>query len=205
MKSIFLFISLLFGLMLPFSALAQTTTDIPFDTINWVFPGNYKITEFEGKEALLIMQNGTVFKYGAKAYLKDYKFSDGIIEFDFYSPHDDFTFLGFFFRFTTHNDEDRYELFFFQPTRTSYLPVNNGIIHLSCYDDGIYKRAGNIEPQVWHHIRAEIDGPHVVVYMDDEENITINNLGRGLSKGSIGLWAGETTSRCYFANFKVTQ
>ena len=211
MKTILTFMTMSLAFVLPSSILAQITTDYEFDTINWVLPENYQIVEYEGENALLIEQSANVFKTGAMAYLKDYEFSDGIIEFDMFTETRTLIFIGFPFRLTTHNEENRYELFFFLPFvintigTVQYMPVNNGTIYLQHYSDDIYKEAGDVPANQWNHVRAEIEGPRAVVYVNDEEIMRVNNLGRGLSKGSIGVWAGDTSPKCYFANFSVTQ
>lgn len=210
-KSILLFFTFFLGIALASSTIAQTVTDIEFDTVNWVLPENYQILEFEGENALLIDKPGEIFESGSKVYLKDYEFSDGIIEFDFYIPVRQLRLIGFFFRLTTHNEEDRYELFFFRPNlintlgTVQYMPINNEKVHFSTYADDIYQGTGNIEPNIWHHVKAEVKGPHATVYVNDDEVMTVNNLGRGLSKGTIGVWLGETSPKVYFANFKVTK
>lgn len=210
MRSILLFIIMLFGVVLPTNTRAQTITSFDFDTINWDLPENYQIVEFEGENALMLERTGDIFKSGSGAYLKGYEFSDGIIEFDLYCPERANTFVGFMFRLTNYNEEDRYELFIFRPFMVNtlgtvqYLPVNNGAIHSTTYVDDVFQGIGDVVPNIWNHVKAEIEGPRAVVYVNDEEVITVNNLGRGLSGGSIGVWLGDTTPRCYFANFSVT-
>ena len=210
MKLILLFITMLFSVVSSTDIPAQTISTFDFDTLNWVLPENYQIVEFEGENALLIERSADVFRRGTKAYLKDYEFSDGIIEYDLFCPQRDFIFIGLCFRLTNYNDEDRYELFFFRPNvintlgTVQYIPVNNGTVHLSTYADDIFQGIGDISSNIWHHVKAEISGPHAVIYVDDTEVMTVNNLGRGLSRGSIGVWVGETTPKCYFANFTVT-
>ena len=212
MKTIFLCITLLSAIMLTYNIKAQTTTNFGFDTINWVLPENYQITEFDGNQTLLIEKTET-YEYNNKnsyAYLKNYEFSDGIIEFDLYCPREDVAYVGFIFRFSQHKDEDRYELLYFRPfmsgTRgaVQYFPVNNGIARFQYYEDGAFLSTGNIPYDQWNHIKAEIEGPHAVIYVNGTKVMTINRLGRGMSKGSIGVWMDNTTPKCYFANLKVT-
>lgn len=201
------------GIALTGTTAAQTVTDIPFDTLNWVLPENYQLTEFEGKQTLLIEKTATYEFYhrDSYAYLKDYDFSDGIIEFDFYSSQGDIAYVGFIFRFNRHKEEDRYELFYFRPFMSKslgavqYFPVNNKTATFAYYSDNVYQSTATVPYNAWNHVKAEIKGPRAVVSINDTEVMTVNNLGRGLSKGSIGVWMENTTPKCYFADLKVTR
>jgi len=207
MKSILLFITMFLAIMSAYDIMAQTTTNFEFDTVNWVLPDKYQITAFEGNQAFLIEKTAS----DSYAYLKDYNFSDGIIEFDLYCPQIDVAYIGFLFRLNQHKEENRFELFYFRPFMSNslgavqYIPVNNGIAYFQYYTDNVYQSTGNIPYNVWNHVKAEIEGPRAVVYVNDKEVMTVNNLGRGLSKGSIGVWMDSTTPKCYYANFKVTK
>lgn len=191
-----------------FGGIVIAQTLIEFDTATWFLPENYQIIEFEGKQALLIENSGdnSIDPY---AYVKDYDFTDGTIEFDLFCPQSYPAYIGFLFRLNRHNEEDRYELFYFRPFTTStgaiqYIPVNNGIAAFQYYTDAVYQASGKIPTSRWVKVRAEIEGPRAVVYVDDTELMTVNNLGRGLSKGSVGVWMDSTTPKCYFANFTIT-
>ncbi len=206
MKTILSLIMMFLAIMLTFSITAQTITTFEFDTINWVLPENYQIGEFEGKQALLIENIDNPDARDPYAYLKDYEFSDGIIEFDLFSP-DNYAYIGFLFRLNQHNGEDRFELFYFRPFESSiqYIPVNNGVAIWQYYTDYVYKSSGKTPYNEWAHIKAEINGPKAVVFLNDQEVMTVNNLGRGMSKGSVGIWMDCTTPKCYYANFKITK
>jgi hypothetical protein len=209
MKTILLFITVFMGIAFTRTTNAQTVTEIDFDTINWVLPDNYQITEFQGNQALLIEGTGDNGS-DPYAYLKDYVFSDGIIEFDLFCPPSDVEYVGFIFRLNQHKEEDRYELFYFRPFMSGsvgavqYIPVNNGEALFQYYTDNIYQSGGNIPLNKWNHVKAEVEGPRAIVYVNDKEVMTVNNLGRGLSNGSIGFWKDSTTPKCYYANLKVT-
>ena len=212
-KLILSFITMFLCTALAHTTIAQTVENIEFDTVNWVLPEKYQITKFDGKQTLLIEKAGTYTYYyrSSYAYLKDYDFSDGIIEFDLYCPLSDEAYIGFLFRLNQYNGEDRYELFYFRPFMLNsmgavqYFPVNNKTATFQYYTDIVYQSAGNIPYNKWNHVKADIQGPRAVVYVNDIAVITVNNLGRGLSKGSIGVWMENSTPKCYFANFKVTR
>lgn len=208
MKSILSFITMFLAILLADGIKAQTVTDFEFDTINWVLPDNYQIAEFQGKQALLIQKTASDTS-DFYAYLKNYDFSDGIIEFDFYPEY--YSYIGFLFRLNQHKGEDRFELFYFRPFQTNsvgavqYIPVNNGTAYFQYYIDNVYQSTGNIPFKQWNHVKAEIEGPRAIVYVNDKVVMTVNNLGRGLSKGSVGVWKSIETQKCYYANFKITK
>jgi len=74
-----------------------------------------------------------------------------------------------------------------------YIPVTMELHLFQYYTDNVYQSAGNIPWNAWIHVKAEIEGPRVIVYVNDIAVMTVNNLGRGLSKGSIGVWMDSTT------------
>ena len=193
--------------------MAQTFEHFEFDTTTWVFPEKYQIVEFEGKHSLLLERSSFNDYSGYCAYLKGYDFSDGIIEFDLFCPEITPVFssgVGFVFRLTTYNEENRYEVFYFRTHLSNamrsvqYMPVNNGTINWTNYVDFVYNSIGDIPSNEWVHIKAEIEGPRAVVYVNDKEVMTVNNLGRGLSDGSAGVWLGNTV-KCYYTDFKVAK
>lgn len=210
MKSVLLFINLLFSIVLSYSTIAQTVTNIDFNTANWVLPEKYQIVEFEEKQSLLLERTDVDDFACYLAYLKDYEFTNGIIEFDLFCPQDNRAFFGFLFRLNTYNEEDRYELFYFrahisnQIRSVQYMPVNNGFEHWPDYLDFVYNSIGEIPCNEWIHVKADIEGPRAIVYVNDKEVMTVDNLGRGLSSGSVGVWLGNTP-KCYYADFKVTK
>lgn len=211
MKTTLLSIVMLLCLVFYTNTQAQTTTTFEFDTQIWVLPEDYHILEFEGKESLLIENDSKNSPHGYFAYLKDYDFSDGIIEFDLFSPQNYPSYVGFLFRLNQSGTENRYELFYFRPFMSGssgavqYLPVNNGLVNWSDYTDAIYKSSAKISWNEWIHVKAEVKGPVATVFINDQEVMKVNNLGRGLSGGSVGLILLPDTQKCYYANFKITK
>ncbi len=190
---------------------AQTTTNFEFDTLIWNLPEKYQILEYEGKQSLLIELTPERYSRGYCAYLKDYEFSDGIIEFDMFCPQNYPSYIGFVFRLTRHMEENRHELFYFRPFMSNsmgaiqYIPVHNGYVNWPSYADNVYKSAGYIPWNEWIHVKADIEGPKATVFINDTEVMTVENLGRGLSKGSVGVILLSDTPKCYFANFTVSK
>ena len=202
-------ILILFIIRLTVMVQAQTVTNFEFNTDNWIFPEKYQIVEFQGKQSLLIERTADDAFKGYYATVKEFDFESGIIEFDLFCPQMEGSYVGFLFRLTTNEEEDRYELFYFCPFQTNeigavqYMPVNNGVINWPDYDHDVYKSDGDIPWNEWVHVKADINGPRATVYVNNQLVMMVPNLARGRSNGKIGLWLGNTP-KCYYANFKVT-
>ncbi len=200
---IFLFISLTVLLK------AQTVENFEFNTENWILPENYQITEFQGKQSLLIERTADDSLKGYYAIVKKFNIKDGIIEFDMFCPQQDSTYAGFLFRLTNYNEEDRYELFYLNPSKSNdtgavqYMPVNNEVINWPDYDHDVYKSDGDIPWNEWVHVKADINGPKATVSVNDEVVMTVSNLARGRTVGKVGLWLGNS-KKCYYSSFKMT-
>ena len=188
---------------------AQTVQDFEFDTINWNLPKNSQIVNFQGEQSLLIEKTSNDSLKGYYATVKKWNFKDGVIEFDIFCPQQDSSHIGFLFRLTNYNEEDRYELFYFNPSESDdtgavqYMPVNNDVINWPDYDHNAYKSDGEIPWNEWIQIKANIKGPKATIMVNDNTVMTVFNLARGNTVGKVGLWIGNTP-KCYFSNFKMT-
>lgn len=190
-------------------AQAQTVADFEFDSVNWILPEKSQIVEFQGKQSLLIERTADDSLKGYYATVKTFNFKDGVIEFDMFCPQKDNSYVGFLFRLTNYNEDDRYELFYFRPFQTNeigavqYMPVNNGAINWPDYNHDAYKSDGDIPWNEWVHVKANIKDSKATVYVNDNVVMTVSNLARGRTVGKVGLWLGNTT-QCYYSNFKMT-
>jgi len=202
-------ILLLLFISLTVIAQAQTVVNFEFDTNTWILPEKNQIVEFKGEQSLLIERTADDSLKGYYATVKRFNFKDGVIEFDMFCPQKDSSYVGFLFRLTNYNEEDRYELFYFRPFQTNeigavqYMPVNNGAINWPDYNHDAYKSDGDIPWNEWIHVKADINGPKATVYVNDSVVMTVSNLARGRTVGKVGLWLGNTT-QCYYSNFKMT-
>jgi hypothetical protein len=67
----------------------SATFSIPPDSARWHLHGTAKVTEYQGRNAVLID--------GGLAILKDFKMRDGVLDVDVSTPAD-YGFFGFYFR-----------------------------------------------------------------------------------------------------------
>lgn len=188
---------------------AQTVQSFEFNADNWILPEGSQVLEFQGKQSLMLERTADDSLKGYYATVKTFDFMDGIIEFDMFNPQLDSTYAGFLFRLSNYSEEDRYELFYFDPSLSNdtgavqYMPVNNNVINWPDFDHDVYKSKGYIPWNEWMHVKAEIEGCTASVYVNDEMVMTVPNLARGRTVGKVGLWLGNSPG-CYFSDFSMT-
>lgn len=137
------------------------------------------------------------------AFLKDAVFEDGVIEVDIAAPTLR-SFVGIVFRFE--NSED-HEIVYFRPHKSGlddavqYTPSFNGAACWQLYSGQGFTTAVHFPLQQWVHVRIEISGLGGRVFFNNAEKpvLVINDLKRGYSRGSVGLWAGANGG--HFSNF----
>ncbi len=202
-------IIILLALNLFAPASAQTIQSFEFNTENWIMPAESRLIEFQGKQSLLIEKLDEDSSKGCYAILKKFDFKDGTIEYDMFLLEEQVNNAGFLFRLTNYHEEDRYELFYFnpydsqQPGVVQYMPVNNGAINYAEFDHDAYQSHKIIPWNEWITVKALISGPQTTVYINEEQYMTVPNLARGRSVGKAGLWLGNAP-KCLYANFKMT-
>ncbi|MCZ6899504.1 MAG: DUF1080 domain-containing protein [Bacteroidetes bacterium] len=171
---------------------------IPFDDPQWEINAEGSLLEdFQGKPSLYL-RNG-------QAYLKDFEFTNGIIEFDLYiTPRRGFP--GVMFRW---QDQDNFEEFYMRPHQTGnpdanqYTPVFNKLAGWQLYYGGAYSKAYRYKMDQWTHVKLVVSGTRAEVYIDDMEKplLHIPELKRPLQAGSVGL--KSFISPMHFANFTI--
>lgn len=137
------------------------------------------------------------------AFLKDVVFEDGVIEVDIAAPTLR-SFVGMVFRFE--NTED-HEIVYFRPHKSGledavqYTPSFNGAACWQLYSGRGFTTAVDFPLKQWVHVRIEISGTGGKVYFNNAEKplLVIEDLKRGYSRGSVGLWAGANGG--HFSNF----
>lgn len=157
----------------------------PSDGANAVFE------KFQGKETLVL--NGRVI-------VKNQNFSNGIISVDVYA-NTARSFAGIIFRQQEGSREEVYMRLHksTQVDALQYTPVFNGETNWQLYN----KHQANIEFKTkgWNKLRIEINNKTAVVYVNNENVLTINNLRTDNMNGDIGLFALFNNR---FSNFSVT-
>ena len=140
-----------------------------------------------------------------QAYLKDFEFTNGIIEFDLYiTPRRGFP--GVMFRW---QDQDNFEEFYMRPHQTGnpdanqYTPVFNKLAGWQLYYGNAYSKAYRYKMDQWTHVKLVVSGTRAEVYIDDMEKplLHIPELKRPLQAGSVGL--KSFISPMHFANFTI--
>jgi hypothetical protein len=137
------------------------------------------------------------------AFLKGAEFEDGVIEVDIAAPTKR-SFVGVVFRFES---EDEHEIVYFRPHKSGledavqYTPSFNGAACWQLYSGRGYTAAAEIPRERWVRVRIEIKGLTGKVFFNDapEPVLVIEDLKRGHSRGTVGLWAGANGG--HFSNF----
>jgi hypothetical protein len=137
------------------------------------------------------------------AFLKDVVFEDGVIEVDIAAPTLR-SFVGVVFRFE--NPED-HEIVYFRPHKSGledavqYTPSFHGAACWQLYSGKGFTTAVDFPLKQWVHLRIEISGLGGRVYLNnaDKPVLVMEDLKRGYSRGSVGLWAGANGG--HFTNF----
>lgn len=182
------------------SVLILSTTShsqtVPFDTDRWqVKDPQARVEDHLGRKSLYI-------KSGF-AFLKDVVLEDGVIEVDI-APPNKRSFMGIVFRF---ENEDDHEIVYFRPHKSGledavqYTPSFYGEAAWQLYSGKGFTNAVEIPREQWSHIRIEISGLGGKVFFgnSDKPALVIEDLKRGHSRGTVGLWGGANGG--HFSNF----
>jgi hypothetical protein len=180
-------------LILSVTAHSQT---VPFDSDRWqVKDPKARVEEHLGRKSLYV-QSGF-------AFLKDVAFEDGVIEVDI-APPKQRSFMGIVFRFES---DDDHEIVYFRPHKSGledavqYTPSFNGGAAWQLYSNKGFTSAVEIPNERWSHVRIEISGLGGKVFFNDSDKpvLVIEDLKRGYSRGTVGIWGGASGG--HFANF----
>ncbi len=166
-----------------------------------------EIIEYKGKKAIRIEPE----KGERIAYFKDLEFVNGIIELDIAAiPY----YTGIVFRVRSPHI---YEGIYFRPQNSRHSdPVRRG--HTVQYIANPrytwyylrekfpekYEAAVDIAPDEWFHVKVVVSGREAKVFVNEAESpcLVVEDLKHGLSKGSVGVWCGNTSGGT-FANLTV--
>ena len=193
-----------YGLFLLFLAPTPVISqvEVEFCGVSWIVRGEVRTGQKLGREALLIRSG--------LAILSGVEFENGTIEYDV-AVSGERSFLGVAFRFDT--TAGTYEDFYLRPHQTGrpdatqYTPVYHGVSAWQLYPE--YNTSLNIPRDEWIHIRLEIAGSRMEVYVNsmDEPLIVIDRLRLGRTQGAVALKAilGANTDAypSAFSNFSI--
>ncbi|MHC4124185.1 MAG: LamG domain-containing protein [Planctomycetota bacterium] len=195
-KKIGLVYLILFLLVVGTDVNAETEV-VDFESDKWVIedPAG-KVTDYLGRKSLYLKKG--------RAYLKDVKFENGIVEVDM-ACEKGLDFPAIDFRVQS---KDNYEHFYIRPHKSKkadalqYTPVFNGLSSWQLYSGEGFTAKAELPTKSWIHIKLEISGTQGRVYLNDANKpaLMISELKHGKSKGTIALegFGGKT----YFSNFK---
>ncbi|HYO90456.1 MAG TPA: hypothetical protein VEQ40_02425 [Pyrinomonadaceae bacterium] len=177
-------------------ASSQASTGVEFDSGRWQINNpKAKVEERLGRKSLHL-PNGF-------AFLKDVVLENGVIEVDIAAPNLR-SFVGIVFRF---ENEDEHEIVYFRPHKSGledavqYTPSFNGSACWQLYSGKGFTTAVDFPREQWVHARIEVSGLGAKVYLNNSEKPTlvVEDLKRGHSRGTIGLWSGANGG--HFSNF----
>lgn len=175
---------------------SQEATSADFDTDRW------QITDTKARKEDHLGRKSLYLRSGY-ASLKDVVFEDGVIEVDIAAPNLA-SFVGIVFRFENAGD---HEIVYFRPHKSGledavqYTPSFNGAASWQLYSGPGFTAAVEIPKERWVHARIEISGLGGKVFFNNSDKpvLVIEDLKRGHSRGSVGLWGGANGG--HFSNF----
>jgi hypothetical protein len=163
--------------------------------------------DFEDFDKTVGYTPGTVF-------VKDLTFHNGTIEADLVGPiaPSGRTFIGIAFRIDPKNPK-QHELVYFRPFNSGTSRHAHTVQYVATdtiYDwpylrekfPGVYEAGANIADSVWFHVRLEVDGTTVRVFVNDAADpvLVVKDLKLGDRSGLIGFWGYPGA----FADLKIT-
>lgn len=140
------------------------------------------------------------------AYLKNYKFKNGIIEVDmnFLGHH---SYNGLIVRM----DEKRnFEYFYFRPQSSGkmeavqYAPAYNNQSAWQVFSGPGYNASNEIPKMKWTHVKVVVNNNQAELYLDDMKvpAVSVHELKNCCDAGTIGVLGHS--GGAFFSNFKVT-
>lgn len=186
----FLFIGLPVSAQKPKKTVTQpappvnTELKIPLTQENWDFKtGSVEFSEHKGVQAIKIQAND------GYALLKDFVFSDSVIEFDL-EPQDA-GFGSFYFR---RENEQETELVYLRGRvgnltamdAIQYAPIVKGINLWDVLPH--YQGPANIKKGEWNHVKLVVSGKQMLVYMNDTNpTLVVTRLEGNSTKGGLAF------------------
>lgn len=88
-------------------------------------------------------------------------------------------------------------------TAIQYIPVYNGAHPWQLYNEPIYETTAEFKPQEWFHVKIEVFGEYMSVFIGDKEqpNMQVELLQKECDRGSIFL--KTSFAEAYFSNIKI--
>ena len=176
---------------------AQGQQLFPIDTAHWdIKANNYILENIKGKDAIYLL-NG-------QAWLKDFTFFNGTIEFDVLLT-ERASFPGVSFRAA---DQRNYEVFYLRshlpgkPDANQAIPVVNGLTAWQLYFGPSYSTPYDYNYDDWTHIKIVVKDRKAQMFFDYSKKPHLSwNLTHDPKVGKVGI--SVSSNACHFANFSV--
>ena len=174
------------------------TLAVPPDSSRWLFEGQAKPAEYQGRKCL--------FLNGGAATVKDFEMRDAIVDVDVATPAS----RGFFgIQFRISSDGANAEWVYLRqhksglPDALQYTPVLNTGLNWQIYNGPGFTGAVDIPKDGWFHLRLEVTGAQAKFYVKDMDTPTLvmTDLKSGIQKGQVAL--AVLTGATYFTNFEI--
>ena len=171
---------------------------VPADSARWELEGSAKVTDHQGRKALLLD--------GAAATVKGLEMRDGVIDVDVATPAT----RGFFgIQFRVAEDGRTGEWVYLRqhksglPDAIQYTPVLGTGLNWQLYNGPGFTAAVDIPKDAWFHLRLEVTGAQAKLFVKDMEKpvLVMDDLKSGLQKGQVAL--AVLTGETYFSNFQI--
>jgi hypothetical protein len=182
------------------------TISLPADSKQWDLQGNAKVSEYLGKQAIMLN--------GGAASVKDYIFRDGVIDVDVASKIDPAKpntrgFVGFQFRIS--KDGSTAEELYYRPHKTGYpdalqyTPIFGTGRNWQIYNGDGFTASVDLPRNEWFHLRLEVSGAQAKLYVKDMNKpaLVMDDLKTGVREGEVALFT--LTGETFFTNFKITK
>jgi hypothetical protein len=178
---------------------SQQSTTVPFTSDQWqIKDPKARVEDHLGRKSLYLSSGF--------AFLKDVVFENGVIEVDIAAPNLR-SFIGLVFRFESEAD---HEIVYFRPHKSGledavqYTPSFNGAAPWQLFSGQGFTTAVDFPKEQWVHARIEISGIGGKVYLNNSDKpvLVIEDLKRGNSRGSVGIWGFANGG--HFSNFSYT-
>lgn len=177
--------------------LLSSQNNIPIDTTNWDIKAKaYVMESYKGKDAIYL-QAGSMT-------LKDYKFTNGTIEYDIFLKEEQ-AFPGVYFRAEERDSEQWFMRPHLsgKPDANQAAPLINGLTPWQLYFGEKYSFPYTYKFNDWTHVKLVINDNKAQVYLDYSDTPNLSwNLYLPTKAGDI-LFTGGRTSGMHLANISI--
>jgi hypothetical protein len=175
----------------------NSQNNISLDTTKWDIKAKaYVIENYKGKAA--------VYLQGGSMVLKDYKFTNGTIEYDIFLKAEQ-AFPGVYFR-AQDNDSEQWFIrphLSGKPDANQAAPLINGLTPWQLYFGEKYSFSYDYKFDDWTHVKLVVNDNRAQIYLDYSETPNLSwNLYLPKQEGGV-VFTGGRTSGMHLANITI--